>query len=261
MAQQSLANGQLTFIAKYYWPHIIADEIVFNWEEKTITFEQIAFVDGKIIYRDCIDEYNNLYSTLLDEAKQQVLRKIQDKKSKFKNWQEFIKLVKEVWPNLSLFEDLEWLKLIFNQEFDKRTVILKKQIVDTFCKNLDKPSYKRWSDIADKTSDLPFGIIKEANLKVVQNLMWILGFKPLKQLPPARACHNFHDYESFFPYFDLYVETRNLSPLRNEIANDQSIIKRQSKIPHDIEQKHDLDRFIDWFVSKPYLNVDDYNAR
>lgn len=164
----------------YHWPRIIYDEIIFNWEEKTIAFEQIAFVDGKMIYCNCIEEYNNLYSTLLDEAKQQVLLKIQDKKSKFKNWQEFIKLVKEVWPNLSLFEDLEWLKLIFNQEFDKRTVIPKKQIVDTSCKNLDKSSYKRWSEIADKTSDLPFGIIKEANLKVVQNLIQILGLKPQK---------------------------------------------------------------------------------
>jgi len=252
LAAKSIKDKKLTFLAKYNWPEVIGDKIVFDWKEDVIDFEQVEFIDGKMIYRDCFAEYNRLRTKLLEKAKRSIINHISA--NKFRDWQSFLQLVQEVWPNLSILEDSTWLNELYETTFNKRLLQLKKKVVSIFNTKMDNHSLENWEKLVFATQGMGFGINADADLYVIEKILLILGFQLRPHLNVYQTCHNFYDHDSFHPYFELYLKARDASPLRAKIVEKNSIVKRAFKVPRDVEQNHELDSFLAWFTAKPILN-------
>ncbi|SGZ04071.1 DUF6035 family protein [Moritella viscosa] len=255
LASQSIENKKLIFLAKYFWPEVINKQIIFDWREEVIGFDQITFEDGKMIYRDSISEYNRLRIDLLSEAKKRIIDHINI--SKFRDWQSFLQRVKEVWPNLSILEDSIWLNQIFEETFNKRQIHLKKKIISIFNKKRDRSWTENWNKLVSATQGMGFGINRGVDLYVVEKILLILGCQLRPHLNVYQSCHNFHDHESFHPYYDLYLNARKASPISKKIGLKSSIISRELKVPVNIQQNNELDNFLTWFTSKPILPHDE----
>lgn len=251
LAELSISNKTLTFLVKYHWPEQLNGIITFKWKESIVTLEDVEFINGKMIYVDCIAEYEKLRTNLFSKAKSIIPAYVD--KSKFRDWQSFLDVVKEVWPNISMLKDSQWLNDLYETAMNKKMLVLKRKVISIFKERVDQTSQHKWDKLALATEGMNLGINQGENLTVVEKTLIILGYKLRPHLNIYQSCHNFHDHETFHQYFDVYMKARELSPLSEELNQNQTLIKRKFKIPQNVVQDTDLISFLKWFSSVPVL--------
>lgn len=260
MCQDSIDAGQLVLLAMVWTPEISANKIIYQWRQYKITYNDLTFEKGEVFYKDFHMMHRDAIQQLRQRGQEKCLLILE--KEEPRTFVDFIELTRSAWPTFDENHDAEWLRCTFNDYGNNKKIALKAAILDFF-KSTDwreKSSHEGWTRITQKISNPKIGININSNLVVIEKILLILGYKISEHLSPEKskhiwACHNFYDYTSYKPYRELCQKAIEHSKYNNQIVSDKTMQKRINA-PVDIEQKHDLDDFLAWFMKDPLLPLE-----
>lgn len=262
LSKQSIEHNQLTLLAKIWSGKIVGSGIHNYWRDEVVHYEELHHQDGELFYEDSLEVEKRLKTELAEEGYRKATALI--KNSKAPNWDSFRSSLLNVWPTWNEWEDQYGLKEQFEERLEHRVLKVKKTIVRFFRDEDNDLSHTKWIEMARQLEHLNFGVSKENNLEVFNKILLILGYTLSDYLGPktrryVQSCHLFLDvdkHEKYAKYQPLCEEAIQLSPYRDAINSDKSIIKRQHQRNVIHKGVTDIDRLFEWFTSAPVLPAD-----
>ncbi|WP_257266135.1 DUF6035 family protein [Endozoicomonas sp. ONNA2] len=261
LAERSLAEGRLILLARHWTASVTGNRIEYGWQESLVAIDDLTFSGAEFFYKDFDQQLTEAQAELRETGRQSALELI--KKERFSSWDHCLTRTKSLWPSMDfLGEDGEWLNQQFREDYRDRELQMKQWIVKFLRSHNWRKHHKRqpWLEAAERLKNAPFGIQKDQPLAIFEKLLLILGYSLSPHLGPGQkkhiqSCHNFFDYESHFPYRALCEKAISISPYRDDINQDKTMVKR-SALRQFVPQSSDLDALFQWFISDPALPID-----
>lgn len=191
--------------AKFYWPSIDA-ELDHGWlHEQFVEYMELHELKLKAEFVEQIPSWH------------------------LNTWEDFLPRAESAWVSRNTELDHEWLHGEFIKDKQHRELTLKQNIVSKFRMRDDFQEVRKfWNSAAHKTKGVGFGIEADAQFRVVEKLLLILGYDLSDKMTrankwPRQTTHYFHKFESFFPYQTLCVNALHSSQLSQDLLRDQKV--------------------------------------